>query len=387
MPEQATTWNRWRREPLAIAVCASLLLHGLFWGAWHAGREHGWWEVSVPFLDRLLARFNAAIVNEEEIAKALERQQQRLAEELPLMFMDVSAAQASTEAPETPKFYGAVNSIAANAEAADTEAETPKLDGEQTDIPKAVDVTENRVQPAVAPAAAQPGADQEVVADANTAPVPEAEQLAQGKPDAPPTPVAELQATEPGTPDQLQLPAPPTLKPGDLAMAPTRTQPERGDGAPPKGDEGTAKVTRPRTIAQARALQPQDLSIAGQQMKLDGGVRNQRAVPSFDTQGTPWGSYDAKLIATIQSQWYRFLDQHPEAFNWAGRVVTKFVLHHDGRITDFEFVENSAGEIQGYGCQKAIVRDLGQPYDPWPPQLRRITDKDYRELRFTFYYH
>jgi hypothetical protein len=70
----------------------------------------------------------------------------------------------------------------------------------------------------------------------------------------------------------------------------------------------------------------------------------------------------------------------------AGRVVVKFHLQHDGRITDFEVVENTAGELQAYGCQKAVIRDLGQPYDPWPPSLRKTTAKDYRELRFTFYY-
>ena len=126
--------------------------------------------------------------------------------------------------------------------------------------------------------------------------------------------------------------------------------------------------------------------IPGERMQLDGSTREQQLLSSFNTEGTIWGSYDAKFIAIIKSQWYHFLDQHPEAFNWAGRVVVRFRLQHDGRITDLEVVENTSGEIQAYGAQRAIVRDLAQPYDPWPPSARRMTDKDYRELRFTFYY-
>jgi len=65
-------------------------------------------------------------------------------------------------------------------------------------------------------------------------------------------------------------------------------------------------------------------------------------------------------------------------------VKVKFRLYYDGRVTDFEIVENNSGDIQGLLCEKAILENV--PYRQWPSDLRRIVEKDYRELRFTFYY-
>ena len=107
-------------------------------------------------------------------------------------------------------------------------------------------------------------------------------------------------------------------------------------------------------------------------------------VPSMDTLGTPFGVYDAWFIAQVQQRWYYLLEQNPAAYNWAGHVKVSFRLYYDGRVTDFEFVENNSGDIQGLLCQKAILENV--PYRQWPPDLRRMVDKDYRELRFTFYY-
>lgn len=382
----------WWRQPLALALALSLLVHGAGYGTWRLGDSLGWWDWSVPFLSRLLERLNTVIVDQEDIQKALERQREQAAAEMPLMFVDVSPEQASTERPEKPKFYSALNSQAASATASEADAEQPKIEGEQDKVIKTFDTPRNQQpQPVVQPQPeqlAQVEPDPAVIEPDQPPPTTEPEAKAAGQPDAPPTPVVESRATQPGAPDTLQAPAPVTPKAGDLARAPTSTQPQRGDGAVPRGDQGEAPTPqpRPRTIAQARAQLPQNSSIAGEKMKLEGASRRQRVVSSLDTEGTIWGQYDAKLIAIIQSQWYQFLDQYPGAFNWAGRVVVKFHLQHDGRVTDFEVVENTSGEIQGHGARKAILRDFGQPYDPWPPSLRRMTEKDYRELRITFYY-
>ncbi len=380
----------WWRQPLVLALALSLLLHGLFYGTWRIGEARGWWAWSVPFLARLLERLNTALVDQQAIEEALERQREQAAE-MPLIFVDVSPDQASTERPDNPQFYSAMNAKAASTEASEVDAALPKIDGEQDKEVKTFDVPRNIPQPAIQPtpepvAKVAPEPEPAVIDADRLQPSIEPEAKAAGSPEAPPTPIAEANATKPGSPDQLQVPAPVTPKSGDLARASATTQPEKGDGAVRPGENGEAILPRPRTIAQARAQLPQDSGIVGQKMKLEGASRMQRVVSSFDTEGTAWGSYDAKFIAIVKSQWYQFLDQHPEAFNWAGRVVVKFHLQFDGRITDFEIVENSSGEMQGYGAQKAILRDFGQPYDPWPPSLRRSTARDFRELRFTFYY-
>jgi hypothetical protein len=382
--------ENWWRHPLALALGISLLLHAALYGTWRAGRALGWWEVSLPFLSRMLNHLNSILADSEEIEAALERQRQRAAEELPLMFVEVSPDQATAERPDIPEFYSALNAVAASEEASNEDRETPAIDGEQDKEFKTLDVARNTPQPPVQTPpeqAPQPEPEPAVIDADRLQPEPDpAETPAEGDPEAPETQVAEAEATQPGSPDPLRLPAPVTPKPGDLARAPVNVQPAKGDGAVRKGEDGETPQPRPRTIAQARAQLPQDSGIPGERMKLEGASRVQRFSPSFNTEGTIWGSYDAKFIAIVKNQWYRFLDQHPEAFNWAGRVVVNFHLQYDGRITDFEGLENTSGEMQDYGAQKAITRDFGQPYDPWPPSARRMTDKDYRELRFTFYY-
>jgi hypothetical protein len=119
-------------------------------------------------------------------------------------------------------------------------------------------------------------------------------------------------------------------------------------------------------------------------MKQEGGVDRRALVPSMDTVGTPFGVYDAWLIAQIQQRWFFLLEQNTYAYNWAGLVKVSFRLYYDGRVTDFKIDENSSGDIQGLLCQKAIMENV--PYRQWPTDLRRMVDKDYRELRFTFYY-
>jgi hypothetical protein len=45
--------------------------------------------------------------------------------------------------------------------------------------------------------------------------------------------------------------------------------------------------------------------------------------------------------------------------------------------------ENSAGEVLGYICQKAVLDPA--PYPPWPVEMRRMIGEN-RQIQFTFYY-
>jgi hypothetical protein len=59
-------------------------------------------------------------------------------------------------------------------------------------------------------------------------------------------------------------------------------------------------------------------------------------------------------------------------------------LHYDGRITDMNMAENSAGEVLGFICQKAVLDPA--PFAAWPSDMRR-TLGDIRNIQFTFYYY
>jgi hypothetical protein len=62
----------------------------------------------------------------------------------------------------------------------------------------------------------------------------------------------------------------------------------------------------------------------------------------------------------------------------------EFNLTSDGRVTDLKVTENSVTDILALMCQRAVQDPA--PFAPWPNDLRRLVGKEYREVRFTFYY-
>lgn len=296
----------WARDPLALALCLSLSLHFLTYGLYRAGNAFGWWDVSIPFVEKILSKLSSAIVDKEKIEEALLLQQERADEEIPMMFVDVTPDQASTEPPENAKFYGASNSQAGNPDPVETDTEMPEIDGEQEKMVRTQDIAQNVVQEPVTPT---PPAEEPVEEESETIdpdklqPAPETPDETLGQ--ETPTEVAETEVETPGSPDQLEIPQPLTPKPGDLAMRQVRPQPKEGDGALEQGNPEIQEKPkrRPRTLAEARQLQPQKSQIAGRKMKQEGGVRRQSIVPSMDTLGTPFGVYDAWFIAQVQQRW------------------------------------------------------------------------------------
>jgi len=141
-----------------------------------------------------------------------------------------------------------------------------------------------------------------------------------------------------------------------------------------------APPPRARRLAEAR----QKKGIAGEKMKQPGGVRRYALDSSFNVKATPFGAYDAKIIAAIQQRWYDLLEQRDFAASYSGKVILEFRLNSDGRVTDMKVDENDVTEILGLLCQRAVQDPA--PFDPWPADLRRLVGKDYREVRFTFYY-
>lgn len=159
----------------------------------------------------------------------------------------------------------------------------------------------------------------------------------------------------------------------------------RPEDTPRKG-EGESTQPRPRTLAEARAQQPRQdpLKTAGQRARQDGGVRQRNITSSLDAIGSPFGVYDAAIVAAIQNRWYDLLEQRSYASDRTGKVVLEFRLNYDGRITEVRVVEHSVDELLSLLCQKAVLDP--SPYARWPSDMRRMVGEDYREVRFTFYY-
>ncbi len=319
---------------LAWAFAISMLLHALIFGGFEAGKKFHWWDN---------AHWPAWLTPIKKLAEALKKKEPAQAQPLqpsepPLLFVDVNPANASTEAPKKATHYSSVNAQAANPEVT-KESNLPNISGQQKHEIKTEDV-------------------------ARAKPVP----LQPAPPVAPPA--KEVQEAAKPKPAQA---------PGDLAMAKPDPNPSK---EPAPKDPGEAPHTRPRTIKEALARR-QDNQILGQKMKQEGGVHRKLDTSLFDTAATPLGAYDRYLIDAIKSRWYDLLDERSYALDNRGKVVLQFVLHPDGRVTGMTMSENTAGDVLGYICEKAVLDPA--PFAAWPTELRRMIGEN-RPIQFTFYY-
>jgi hypothetical protein len=330
IPKWSLRLDRAESSRLAWAFIISVSFHLLVFGTYEIGKKYDIWQN---------LHWPAWLRPIQLLAEKLKKTEPPPApKEVPLMFVDVSPAQATAEPPKDAKFYSDKNSKAANPDQI-KESDIPNIAGTQTQVLRTEDVPRNKstpLQPTPPPPAPQ----------AKTAPEPQEE-------------------TKPK----------PAQPPGDLAMA----KPE----PVVRNDTGQAEQSRPRTIKEALARLQPDNRLAGQKMRQEGGVKHHSLIPSVDTRATPFGVYDALLIRAVQDHWYDLLDQRDYASDAHGRVVVQFQLHYDGRITDVSIAENTAGEVSGLICQKAILDPA--PYGIWPSDMRRMAG-DTRFITFTFYY-
>lgn len=315
---------------LTWAFILSLALHALVFGTYYTGsRYHVWQHLHLPSWLKP-PKILAQLVTPKPIPPPIQR-------EPPLMFVNVNPVQATTEAPKDAKYYSDKNSVAANPEP-DKITEVPKIDGSQKEVAKTEEVPKEKFVP-LQPAAAPP------------APKPQEAQVEQ-KPK-------------------------PAYTPGDLTLAKPAPKPR-----PAEGEAKEAKPARPRTIKEALARQ-QDSRLPGEKMQQEGGVERRREFASLDTKATPFGAYDAALVEAICQRWYSLLDARDYASDSRGKVVLQFRLHHDGRVSDMNVSANTAGEVLGLICQKAVLDPA--PFAAWPSDMRRTLGET-RNIQFTFYY-
>ena len=262
---------------LVLALTLSLVVHLLGWGGYEIGKTLKVWEhLHLPSLT-LFTKIKTPPPPPQPSE--------------PIVFVDVSPTQATTEAPKNAKYYSNQNSRASNPDAK-RDTEVPELKGTQIEVAKTEDAPRldvNKLQPAMQP------------------PQKHEEQLAMNN--------------------------------GDLTLAnPSKVEPQ--------------EQPRPRTLKQALAQQHQ---LPGVMMKQEGGVRHEALVPSLDVKATAFGAYDATFIQAVTQRWYDLLDSRQFSRDRSGKVVVRFHLNYDGTITDMKVMQNTVGDLLCYVCQKAVM--------------------------------
>jgi hypothetical protein len=312
------------RDPLAMALVLSLMVHLGLYGTWQLGKQFGWWNYHPSWLSQLTQKLAKA-------ASAREKKPKPAAQDttIPLTFVEIDPTTATTEAPPDAKYYSSKNSKAANPDPKNEPV--PKVDGQQDKVVRLMDNDKTKPFPL------QPSP----------------------KPPEPEPPVESKPKSE---------------APGDLALVrPNPKPPAEGQ------DKGTGEQPdRPRRLSQVR----DQAMLSGQRIRQAGGSRSPGRV-SFDAKATPFGDYDAAFIAAVEQCWHLLLEQH-RGTQRSGKVVVEFSLSYDGRITDLKVEENDAGEILGMLCQSAILNPA--PYPRWPAQMRQTIASNSRSMRFTFFY-
>jgi hypothetical protein len=215
---------------LVWAFAISLVIHLLLGGGYYAGKKYDFWaNLHWPAWLKPVQTLVAHLKPKEEPP---EHPQPKPEEEAPLLFIDVSSAQATPEPPKDAIYYSDKNSKAANPDA-DKITKIPKINGSQEEMVKTEDVPREKFVP-----------------------------LQPSRPAMP-------QAKEP----QPEMQAKTTQTPGDMTLAKPDLVPKSGEGDEPRA--------RPRTVQEALARQ-QDKQLPGQKMKQEGGVRPRLEIASLD---------------------------------------------------------------------------------------------------------
>ena len=275
-----------------------------------------------PVVEKMMA----AVVPELIDLEALEKQQQKRQQSV--IFLEVPASMASEEAPEDSKYYSTQNSRAAD-EQSEKETPQPKIKGTQDKVPRIID----------------------------------SKPASLAKP-TPPEP-------KPPTPE----PKPKSPPPKAETLNPIVAKPEPKLEPKP---EPEPKPRRPRTVAEAKQL----AMVQGQKMKQDGGVKKRATIVGLDAKASPFGDYDARLIAAIQNRWNQILDQY--YLPSVGQVVLTFNLWSDGKVSNVQVERSTVNTILALKCERAVKEP--SPYAPWPEKMHDEIGSDRRFVRFTFYY-
>jgi hypothetical protein len=205
------------------------------------------------------------------------------------------------------------------------------------------------------------------------------------------------------------LPTPPAPKPVPPAPKP---QPPKPKPEPEKSVAATGlKIVEEKKVALAEPQLPEPhmgpkpmppapvpvvppsagMPVGGGSTREIGAVKSRMTafgvsrtgVAAFNVAESPFGAYDKEVIRAVQSRWYGLIEQN-SLYERSGTVLVHFELVADGSVQNLKVEKNTAGEILGLFCEKAIVDSA--PFKPLTEQLRALIGGDAREVNFTFYY-
>lgn len=354
-----TFYRELASNTIARAFGLSLGVHFFLISGVEIGRSMGLWKHSI------LPQFGQSKL-EEEVARAEKQLQEQIRQalqvpEAQLVFVEVDPSQAVVEPPKDAKYYSSQSSLASNPDPA--EKEQAKIDGQQDKVVRTFDTLKpdpRLLQPAPAPPKTETKTTETKTAETKTP----------AKTTTPPnqqkTAPRQIISEDP-TPTRAQ-------NPGETLVARAAPKPQ-----PPSPPAETPR--RPRTIAEAKA---QKGIIEGQRSRQEGGARKHSLGTNLDVKATPFGAYDAAFIMAVQARWYNLLDERQVVGNDSGKVVVEFRLNYDGSITALRVSHSEVNEMLEWFCQRAVLDPA--PYRPFPSDLRRLLNNDYRDIKFTFYY-
>lgn len=248
-------------------------------------------------------------------------------------FTETDAKQFTGEEPKQASLYSALSTVAANPENPTGKVgETPYLEGKETRVMS----TET-----VAPSAGLP--------------------VAVPKPPAPPPPQV------------LDKPLEPDKKVADTGVKVVEEKKLVMAEKPPEPVAPSVPVAPPESHREIAAIRSRMTAVGAGRV----------GIAAFNVAGSPFGEYDKMLIRAVQSRWYALIEQN-RLYERAGTVTLHFNLKADGTVQNMEVKENSAGQILGLFCEKAVVDSA--PFAPLPENLQVLIGNDPREVNFTFYY-
>jgi outer membrane biosynthesis protein TonB len=286
----------------------------------------------------------------------------------PKTFLETDASQASPEKPKNAEFYSEHSTVATQVAPSPVKpGDVPKADGSNTKSMATESVRPGPKAPP-SPPPSPPAAP----------PSPPAAKAAPAQPATPPSPPP--QPTPPS-------PLPPLPKEGDLAMLRREPPPKpapRTEASPGIKPSEAPAAPSPRAppSPSAPSVPTTEREVMAAKSKLDGGVGRTGRALAFNSEESPFASYDKKVIAKIGANW-NFLIESRFYGETVGQVVISFKLLADGRAGEVKVEQNSANAVLAGYCVQAIEKSA--PFPRFPDALRALVG-DSRDATITFNY-
>lgn len=444
--ERIGSWRESRRPDsayrrrLLVSIGASVLLNLLFlWIIFKAGSVQSLWLNRKPGI-KPVREVPQLVLMERPPARPVtpppERQKQ--------IFIETDPNQASQEKPKDAGHYSQHNTQATQTTPSEIkDGETPKMDGANTKTHATESVQPGRPAPPPMPPAANPARAQPPRPPSPPQPAkppqpeqpksPQAEQPNPVKPEPPkpepPKPEPpKVETPKPAPTTEKNVPPPIPQPPPKPNVQPAKTEPPKIAVEPPKtGDYALLRPTAqpivksaheetapppPETVRESPPAAPRitpsppnmavmpvapalprpqptavpsqpssDRDVLAAKSKLDGGVRR-IGKPAFNSEESPFATYDKKIIQKVASYWHYLVDNKFYGEK-VGEVELSFKLLSNGRISELHIDRNSANTVLAGWCLQAIEQSA--PFDPFPPSMKALVG-DSRDASITFAY-